>query len=522
MMKRAMWTVCLAAMLAGWISGCAGETIEVVSGTVPPASFPAGPSYGTSSQEIASNGGDVSSLATSSTVSPSVSYPAEFPSVSSGTGMTGSVPAVSGTPVTGSGASSRPAVSSQGSSSSAPAQTSPRTNYANMKAVWFSYLDLEEGFTSSKTAAQFREHMGNVLENLKTGFGINTFIFQVRMFGDAMYPSKYFCWSFYANENHQDPGYDPLQIVVEECHKRQISIHAWVNPYRGFKTAKVPDVSADYAFTKWLSDSSKKGDYLVQFGEYWYFNPGVAEVAALIADGVAEICENYEVDGIHFDDYFYPNNADNTFDQKAYNRYLSGIGGGTALSRSAWRMDNVNRMVWTVYRRIKSINPNILFGISPQGNVENCEALGADVTKWVQNAGYVDYMIPQLYYATNSDGQGFSHWLDTWNGMVTQSGIRLYAGLALYKEQEAHINHWHDPYACADRFSCTSNLICNGYDWLKTTNNLAAQYRLALGKNRVQGVALYRYGNLFPGNSTAQGYQEYRAELSALAAELKK
>jgi len=104
------------------------------------------------------------------------------------------------------------------------------------------------------------------------------------MFGDAMYPSKYFCWSFYANENHQDPGYDPLQIVVEECHKRQISIHAWVNPYRGFKTAKVPDVSADYAFTKWLSDSSKKGDYLVQFGEYWYFNPGVAEVAALIAD----------------------------------------------------------------------------------------------------------------------------------------------------------------------------------------------------------------------------------------------
>ena len=225
------------------------------------------------------------------------------------------------------------------------------------RAVWISYLELG-GMLTGKTAGQFRSNIGAAYDNVKN-LGCNTVIVHVRPFGDALYDSDYFPSSYLITGTEGDNlPFDPLKIMVEEAHNRGLTFEAWLNPYRVALNAATPGSFAEnsllYTHPDWVKAN----------GEGYYLNPALPQVRDYICEGVAEIVQNYEVDGIHYDDYFYPT-TDPAFDSQDY------ADANTALSLEDWRRENVNALVSETYRTIKSIRPACRFGISPQGNNSN-------------------------------------------------------------------------------------------------------------------------------------------------------
>ena len=301
-----------------------------------------------------------------------------------------------------------------------------------MRAVWVPYMSLDMTGESDRSEKAFLAKFGAVIQTAKS-CGMNTLIVQVRPFGDALYPSAYFPWSHVTGfRQGENPGYDPLKDMTEACHAAGLKIHAWVNPLR-IRASDTPAALAQdnpyYAYRA----SSEKSDYVVETPGGIYYNPAYAEVRKLVADGTAEIAANYAVDGIQFDDYFYPT-QDASFDAKAYGDYCSSAGrSGTPLPLADWRRANISEMVSLVYRRIKAAKKGVPFGIAPQGNIQNDLNMGADVNAWCSARGYVDYICPQLYYNFRNPTLPFDQAADAWCRLVTNQDIRLYFGLAAYK-----------------------------------------------------------------------------------------
>lgn len=313
-----------------------------------------------------------------------------------------------------------------------------------LRGVWISYLDWDQ-LAAEQSA--FRTEVDNMLDRC-VELRMNTVFVHVRPDGDAMYPSSYFPWSkFLTGTQGQNPGYDPLAYFIEAAHARGLKFHAWINPYRitGYLNTWA-DVSAASPARQWLGDSDSGNDrwVLQQAGNY-YFNPAVPEVRQLIINGVREITANYDVDGIHFDDYFYPevNNSDPAqwFDKPEYEA------SGTGMSISGWRRDNINQLIRGVYSAVKEIKPQVEFGISPEGYVVNLRSenrLFADIDTWMSQEGYIDYIMPQIYWGfehKTSDGNpapfAFSNNLATWIELKNRGPVKLHLGLAMYKAGSA-------------------------------------------------------------------------------------
>lgn len=308
-----------------------------------------------------------------------------------------------------------------------------------MRGVWVSYLDWN-GW--AKDEAGYKKAMDQTLD-LCVQKGLNTVFLQVRPDGDAMYPSKYFPWSKFASgKQGKNPGYDPLAYAVTAAHQRGLKIHAWVNPYRitGYLN-RYSDLCATNPAIVWANDGDSSNDryVLCQNGEY-YYNPAIPQVRQLIIDGVKEIVSNYDVDGIHFDDYFYPNlddsKADTWFDYPEYKA------SGTSLSVATWRRNNVNELVKGVYSAVKAIRPQVQFGISPEGYLQNLRKdtrQFTDVDTWMTQSGYVDYLMPQVYWGFEAKqggqiaGYAFTNCLNDWVTLKKKGNVKLYLGLALYK-----------------------------------------------------------------------------------------
>lgn len=380
-------------------------------------------------------------------------------------------------------------VSSSVSTSSKPSENADTTvNYKTMKAVWISYIDLANILTG-KTEAQFKTNFKRVCQN-SVDFGVNTLICHVRSFGDAIYPSQYFAWSQMAAGVGKNPGYDPLEIMIEIAHEHDLSFHAWINPFRAFITTQVSSVPSTATFKKWYNDSAKKGKYIVQSGTRWFYNPGYPEVRELILNGVKEIVNNYKVDGIHFDDYFYPT-TDTSFDSDAFSKY----GSGKTLAN--FRRGCVSELVKNVYNAVNAKNKNILFGISPDANVDNdMNTQYADVKLWGSQNGYVDYLCPQIYYSYKSESRDFTSTLNTWNKLVTASNVKLTVGLACDR-----VGWLSDKWACSNKSHTESTTNCGKFGWQTTaptkSNILATQYNDAMAIKKCSGVFLYRYEYLF-------------------------
>ena len=308
-----------------------------------------------------------------------------------------------------------------------------------MRGVWVSYLDWNQW---PKDEAGYKKAMDQTLD-LCVQKGLNTVFLQVRPDGDAMYPSQYFPWSKFASgKQGKNPGYDPLAYAVQAAHQRGLQLHAWINPYRitGYLN-RYSDLCASNPAIAWAKDGDSSNDrwVLCQNGEY-YYNPAILQVRQLIINGVKEIVTNYEVDGIHFDDYFYPNLDDSKvetwFDYPEYKA------SGTSLSVAAWRRNNVNELVKGVYSAVKSIRPQASFGISPEGYLQNLRKdtrQFTDVDTWMTQSGYVDYLMPQIYWGFEAKqngqaaGYAFANCLNEWVTLKKKGNVKLYVGLALYK-----------------------------------------------------------------------------------------
>lgn len=273
--------------------------------------------------------------------------------------------------------------------------------------------------------------------------GLNAVFLQVRPTADAFYKSQYFPWSKYLTGTQgkaPDGGFDPLAFWVTEAHKRGIELHAWINPYRiTKKTASEAKPTVNSLHSS--HPARRNPSWVIQYKDgNLYFNPGIPEVRKLIVNGVMEIVNNYDVDGIHFDDYFYP--GSNFNDSATYSKYGKGF-----KNIGDWRRNNIDLLVSEVYSAIKSADKNVRFGISPFGiwaNKKN-NSLGsdtnglesyyehyADTRKWVKD-GMIDYLCPQLYWNIGYNVADYSKLLTWWTNVASGTSVDLYIGHAAYK-----------------------------------------------------------------------------------------
>lgn len=312
-----------------------------------------------------------------------------------------------------------------------------------MRAVWVPYLSLDQSKIGQGQEA-FQKAFDQIVTKAKE-YGLNTLIVHVRAFGDAMYPSEIYPWShLLTGTQGGDPGFDPLAYMVEKTHEAGMQFHAWLNPLRIQSNGAPSILAPNNLYSQWRSDDDKNNDdWVVDWEDGKYFNPAYPQVREKIIDGIREIVKNYAVDAIHFDDYFYPT-TDTAFDEKAYQAYTESIGDGVPLTLPQWRMANINTLVSGVYSAVKSINPNVALGISPQGNVTNDLNMGADVETWASQKGYVDYLCPQIYVNFDHPLLPFNDTADQWRQMTTAEGVKLYIGLAVYKagSQDADSGTW--------------------------------------------------------------------------------
>jgi len=316
-------------------------------------------------------------------------------------------------------------------------------------AVWISYLEFnsrlidpdtgKSGFTEERFCALIDEMFDNVVS-----LNMNAVVVQVRPFGDAMYPSEYFPWSKYISGTQGvDPGFDPLEYMVEAAHIRGLKFHAWINPYRVTNdTTKVSTLSTSNIARKWRTNASTQDDRnILTFDGKLFYNPAKVKVRNLIRNGIKEIVENYDVDGIHFDDYFYPTlgtNYKKNFDYKEYKEYYYDCIENEETSNSivVWRRDNVNSLLENVYSDIKEINQTVVFGISPGGNISNLmmkDRYYCDVVTWLSEDGYIDYICPQIYWSFSHYSVPFDKTLDRWLALRTNENVKMYVGIATYR-----------------------------------------------------------------------------------------
>lgn len=273
-----------------------------------------------------------------------------------------------------------------------------------------------------------------MLDKLKA-LNTNVVAFQARPESDALYRSSIDPWSrFLTGTQGKDPGWDPLEFLVAEAHKRAIEVHVWINPYRGAVNRTVARASNHItrAFPQ----------HTVTFGNQLWLDPGAAPVRQRIVDTIRDVVTRYDIDGIVFDDYFYPYPAAGSVwnDDLTWNAYRAG--GGT-MTRSDWRRDNVNTLVRQVHELIAAEKPYVRFGISPFGiyrpgqpsgvsGTDAYEVLSADAKKWAQQR-WVDYLGPQIYWTTFSTGQPFLKLLDWWTSVTEAYGLYNFTGIDVTK-----------------------------------------------------------------------------------------
>ncbi|MBQ3565624.1 MAG: family 10 glycosylhydrolase [Oscillospiraceae bacterium] len=292
-------------------------------------------------------------------------------------------------------------------------------NFKKQKAVWFTMMDFEEAL-SGRNQEDFSDYISELLTKIKdTGF--NTVYVHVRPYNDAYYKSEMFPLSVVCPTE-----YDPFEIILEKSHSLNLSVHAWINPMRCMTDEELKKIDNKYKVKQWYDDTEKNGTRISEVDGRWYLNPAYEEVREFISDGVDELLKNYPIDGIHIDDYFYPTQNEN-FDKTAFEK--SG-----EENLESWRRENINLMIQEIYNTVKKHNKNILFGISPQGNISINESdLYADVTKWISEKGFCDYIVPQLYYGFKNESKPFKETFLEWKNLNVCEDVTLVSGVCLYK-----------------------------------------------------------------------------------------
>lgn len=349
-----------------------------------------------------------------------------------------------------------------------------------VKAVWINYNELSMKSEADKSENAFRIKAENMMKSCAE-YGFNRVFVQVRPFCDAFYKSELFPASEYlSGVQGEYIGYDALEILCEYAHKYSLKIDAWINPYRvSYKTDINALCEASIA-RKWYC-SDENGRNVIVLPNGIYFNPAKDAVHKLILDGVREIINNYDVDGIHMDDYFYPT-TDSTFDETEYAEYTNS---GGKMSLDEWRRENVNSLVSSIYTAVKSKDKRLIFSISPSGDIEkNVSNYYADIPKWCKTGGYVDLIIPQLYYGFQNENKPFEDIYLKWLALERNENVSLCVGLAVYK------------YGKEDRYAGAGIS-----EWQENADIISRQIKFVGSQNEGVGIALYSYSYIFSKNN---------------------
>ncbi len=313
-----------------------------------------------------------------------------------------------------------------------------QANEAEFRAAWVaSVTNIDWPASAHLSTQQQQESFIRILDHHER-IGLNAVIVQIRPSADALYPSPFEPWSQWLTGTQgkmPEPYYDPLQFMIAETHKRNMQFHAWLNPYRAvFNTGK-PDVAPNHI-------SRLHPEWFLTYGDKKYFNPGLPEARNYVTEIVKDIVTRYEVDAIHFDDYFYPYKIPG----KEFPDAATYKNSGTWLSKDDWRRSNTDSIIKQLYFAIKKIDSNCQFGISPFGvwrniandpdgskttaGVTNYDDLYADILLWMKNK-WVDYVTPQLYWEFEHKAAPYQELVEWW-GRHTY-GVNCYIGLGIYR-----------------------------------------------------------------------------------------
>jgi uncharacterized lipoprotein YddW (UPF0748 family) len=283
------------------------------------------------------------------------------------------------------------------------------------------------------------------------GLHFNAVIVQIRTAGDALYPTKLAPWSKYLTGSQGTPPKtqeDPLAWMITAAHQRGLEFHAWLNPYRATMDLNTAGLNPNHDF-------HKHRNWMLKYGTKWYYDPGLPEVKAHLLQIISEVVDTYEIDAIHFDDYFYPYREPNLEfpDQASYAAYKK-----SGQSKDDWRRQNVDELILALSETIKSKKPWVQFGISPfgvwrnqskdpkgsptQAGQTNYDDLFADVLLWMKN-GWIDYLIPQLYWSMEHRLASHRILADWWSN--TSYGVPIYLGNGPYKIRDDSDAAWKEP-----------------------------------------------------------------------------
>lgn len=351
------------------------------------------------------------------------------------------------------------------------------------KGMWISYLEFKK---TGYTEEEFKAHIDEMFDNT-ANLGMNAVVVQIRPSGDALYHSKYYPWSEYVSgEQGKNPGYDPLSYMVKAAHARGLEFHAWINPYRvTLSTTNYNTLSIDNPARIWKEDKDKSNDRnVLSFGGKLYYNPASTEVQKMIVNDIGDIVNKYNVDGIHFDDYFYPalgTSYKTNFDAAEYTQYKNATikAKKEPLSIENWRRENVNTLIRNIYTKIKSIDSNVQFGISPHGNISNLihnTKYYVDVDTWLSSDKYVDYIAPQIYWTFSHKTAPFDKVLERWLSVRTNPSVNVYVGIANYRANQT---------------------IADDPGWKESNDQLMQQIEYARHTGKVDGFIFFRYQQFF-------------------------
>ena len=307
-----------------------------------------------------------------------------------------------------------------------------------MRAAWVSSVYNIDWPKTKGNASKQKQELIRLLDKLK-GCGINTVVLQVRPESDALYKSSINPWSKYLTGTQgKDPGYDPLAFAVQEAHKRGMDIHAWFNPYR------VTSSGTNLNSLASSNPARKNPSWVIKYNNKMYYDPGNPQVINYLVSTVKEVVQKYDIDGVHFDDYFYPSSS--FPDSATYKKY------GNGMSRDNWRRENVNKLLREVKKTVKSVNPDCEFGVSPfgiwrnksdscpsgsdtKGN-ESYSSMYADTRTWIRK-GYVDYITPQIYWPIGHKTADYTKLVKWWANEVKGYDVDLYIGQGIYKQGQS-------------------------------------------------------------------------------------
>lgn len=347
------------------------------------------------------------------------------------------------------------------------------------RAVFISYIELGNNLRG-KSSEEMKCTINDMLDNAKN-FGFNMIILQVRIFSDAIYKSSIYPSSrSVVNTEGDDLPFDILDYFVKKAHNKNLELHAWINPYRISNDTDISVISKDNpAYSMLNSTNIEVTDNGI------YYNPASNKVETLILEGIEEIIKNYDVDGIHFDDYFYPKSDD--IDKREYEKSLK----DNNLTLQQFRLNTISSLIKKTYKLIKSYDKSLLFGISPDGNIDNnYNSNYVDTRLFCTEKGYLDYIMPQVYYGFFNSTKPFEDTVKSWNNLITNN-IELIPALAFYKTGNV------DNYA-----KDGSN------EWIEYNNIIAREVMLSRELSNYSGFAIFRYDSLFGNNLTETSFLE--------------